>query len=125
MDKITLSDGEWKLMNLLWEKEPLTIGDMVAALKGDTDWTKATVNMMLLRLIDKGAVRVEEGGRRKLFYPVMERDSAVVQEAENTLKKIRTGGIGLLISTMAKKSELTEKEIDDLYLMLKKGAKKD
>ncbi|MBQ1892611.1 MAG: BlaI/MecI/CopY family transcriptional regulator [Clostridia bacterium] len=124
MEKINLSDGEWKLMNLLWGRQPLTIGEMVSALKGDTDWSKATVNMMLLRLEEKGAVKAETGGRRKIFYPLLDRENAVIQEAENTLKKIKTGGIGLLISTMAKQSELTEEEIDELYLMLKKGAVK-
>ena len=56
MNKYTLSDGEWKLMNLLWEQSPLTIGGMVQALKDDTGWTKATVNIMLNRLAEKGAV---------------------------------------------------------------------
>ena len=37
MPKLNLSDGEWKLMNLLWDAAPaaLTIGDMVAALAED------------------------------------------------------------------------------------------
>ena len=28
MNKLGLSDSEWKLMNLLWDKSPLTIGQM-------------------------------------------------------------------------------------------------
>ena len=47
MKKILFSDGEWTLMNLLWEKAPRTIGDMVAALRDETGWSKATVNIML------------------------------------------------------------------------------
>ena len=50
MNNKTLSDGEWKLMNLLWDESPLTIGDMVSALRDDTGWTKATINIMLNRL---------------------------------------------------------------------------
>ncbi len=125
MNTISLSDGEWKLMNLLWDEEPLTIGQMVEALKYDTGWTKATINIMLNRLNEKGAVRVETGERRKLFYPVLEREQAVQEEAKNTLEKIKTGGIGLLISTMAKSSELTSEDIDELYRILKEGVNKD
>ena len=44
MNNKTLSDGEWKLMNLLWDESPLTIGSMVSALRDDTGWTKATIN---------------------------------------------------------------------------------
>ena len=121
MNKLSLSDGEWKLMNLLWDEQPLTIGRMVEALKDETAWTKATVNIMLGRLADKGAVRVDASGPRKLFYPLLARDDAVQQEARNTLSKIKTGGLGLLISTMTRESELTDAEIDELYRILKEG----
>lgn len=123
MNKITLSDGEWKLMNLLWDSCPLTIADMVEALRADTAWTKATVNIMLNRLTEKGAVRVQKGGRRKLFYPVLEREDAVRQEARNTLTKIKTGSLALLLSTMTRESELSDEEIEDLMRILKEGRK--
>lgn len=121
MYKLSLSDGEWKLMNLLWDKSPLTIADMVSALRDDTGWTKATINIMLGRLADKGAVRIDATGPRKLFYPLLARDDAVRQEARNTLTKIKTGGLGLLVSTMAQESELSDAEIDELYRILKEG----
>ena len=121
MNKQSLSDGEWKLMNLLWDESPLTIGSMVAALKDDTAWTKATINIMLNRLADKGAVRIDAALPRKLFYPLLARDDAVRQEARNTLSKIKTGGLGLLVSTMARESDLSDAEIDELYRILKEG----
>ena len=121
MNKLSLSDGEWKLMNLLWEKSPLTIGDMVTALKEDTAWTKATVNIMLNRLSEKGAVRIDASGPRKRYTPLLAREDALWQEAKNTLSRIKTGGLGLLISTMARESELSDEEIDELYRLLKEG----
>ncbi len=123
MARLSLSDGEWKLMNLLWDNAPLTIGAMVGALENDTAWTKATVNIMLGRLADKGAVRVDASGRAKQYYPLISRDDAVRQEAKNTLARVRTGGLGLLVSTMARDCELTDQEIDELYRILKEGRK--
>ena len=121
MNKLSLSDGEWKLMNLLWDESPLTIGAMVTAMRDDTAWTKATINIMLNRLADKGAVQIDATGPRKLFYPLLARDDAVRQEARNTLSKIKTGGLGLLVSTMAQESDLSDMEIDELYRILKEG----
>ena len=123
MDKISLSDGEWHLMNLLWDANPRTIGEMVAALKDTTGWTKATVNIMLGRLAEKGAVRIDTTERAKRFYPFIGRDEAVIDEAKATLKKIKTGGIGLLVSTMAKESKLTDDDIEELYRILKEASK--
>ena len=123
--KLSLPDGEWKLMNLLWDSSPLTIADMVRALETDTAWTKATVNIMLSRLADKGAVKIDATGRSKLYYPVLDREDALRQEAKNTLSRVRTGGLGLLVSTMARESRLTGEEIDELYRILKEGTRSD
>ena len=124
MNTVSLSDGEWRLMNLLWDSEPRTIAEMVKELKHETGWTKATVNIMLNRLADKGAVRIETGGRAKLFYPLIEREDAVIDEAKATLGRIKTGGIGLLVSTMARESKLTDEDIDELYRILKEAKEK-
>ena len=121
MNHIMLSDGEWKLMNLLWDAAPRTIGEMVNELREDTGWTKATVNIMLNRLSEKGAVRIDAGGKAKQFYPLLEREKAVKNEAKSCIGKIRTGGIGLLVSTMAQDCELSDEEIEELYRILKEG----
>lgn len=123
MLKITLSDGEWKLMNLLWEKEPMTILGMTEALKPDTGWTKATVNMMINRLAEKGAVRIDSSERTKRVFALLGRDDAVRQEAKSTLERIKTGGLGLLISTMAQDCKLSDREIEELARILKEGSK--
>lgn len=125
MDKISLSDGEWKLLNLLWEEKPLTIGQMVEALSDSTGWTKATVNVMLNRLGEKGAVKIVTGGRRKLIYPAIAREEAVRQEARDTLERIRTDGIGLLLSAMTRETKLTEEEVEELINILKEAGKND
>lgn len=118
---ISLSDGEWKLMNLLWDESPLTIGRMVEALRGDTDWSKATVNIMLGRLAAKGAVSVDTGGRAKLYAPLLAREDAVREETNRFLGRIRTGGIGLLVSAMTEGCELSDEDIEELERILRKG----
>lgn len=121
MARISLSDGEWKLMNLLWEAAPMTILGMTEAINGETGWSKATVNMMINRLAEKDAVRIDSSERTKRIYPLLDRDEAVKLEAKSTLKKIKTGGLRLLISTMAEDCELDRDEIEELTRILREG----
>ena len=51
MEHMRLSDGEWKLMKALWRRQPQTLAELVRALNVETGWSKATVFMMLKRLI--------------------------------------------------------------------------
>ena len=59
--KTNLSDSEWTLMNCLWEKHPMTITELTAALRPKTGWRKNTVITMLARLEAKGAVSHTSG----------------------------------------------------------------
>ena len=52
--RINLSDGEWKLMNRLWEQSPRTIMELTAAVRDDTGWSKNTVITMLARWRPRG-----------------------------------------------------------------------
>ena len=70
MEKISLSDGEWKLMEALWRKPPKTITQLTKELYEQTQWSKHTIITMLNRLEAKQAVRHEEGEKAKEFYPV-------------------------------------------------------
>ena len=123
MNNTSLSDGEWKLMNQLWDKSPLTILDMTLAVRSTVGWSKATVNMMINRLAEKGAVRIDASERTKRVYPILKREDAVRAEAKNTLEKIRTGGLSLLLSAMTEDCSLSEAEIDELTRILKEGGK--
>ena len=122
--KITLSDGEWKLMNRLWDDAPRTITELVAALREETGWSKNTVITMLGRLEAKGAVRHEEGQRAKLYYPVTDREDAARTETESFLDKVYGGSLGLMMSAMVDSHALTEEDIAQLSAILDK-AKED
>ena len=123
MENISLSDGEWKLMNLLWDSAPLTIAQMVKLLVNSTGWSKATVLVMLRRMEQKGAVRFEQSGRNKLYYPAVQKDGIAAAETESFLDKVYGGSLGLLVSSMATQKALSRKDIDELYEILKKAEK--
>ena len=86
MEHITLSDGEWKIMKLLWAQSPHTVGEIVKALEGETGWTKPTIFVMLKRLIAKGAVRMDDSG--KLQYDFTENDERLDLLVECGLKPV-------------------------------------
>lgn len=118
---VGLSDGEWKLMNLLWEESPRTIAQLVSALKDDTGWTKGTVFMMLSRMGAKGVVRFASGGRSKLFYPVLKREDAASHETDSFLSRVYGGSVGLMVASMAGQKALTKEDIEELNAILRRA----
>ena len=120
-EKVNLSDGEWKIMNLLWEEPPQTIMNLTRALKGDKGWSKNTVITMLNRMEAKGAVRHEEGERAKLFYPAIDRTDEALQETRGFLERVYEGSVCLMVDAMASSKSLSKQEIEELYEILRKA----
>ena len=121
MEKINLSDGEWKLMNLLWQNPPKTITHLTKELEQTTGWGRNVIITMLKRLEAKGTVCHEEGERAKLFYPCVERDGAVIEETRGFLNRMYQGSLSLLVNAMVNSSGLSDEEIEELKAILDKA----
>ena len=118
--KINLSDGEWTLMNRLWDTPGLTIAQLTAAVKEDTGWGKHTVITMLSRLEGKGAV-CHNGETPKRYSPTLPRQDAAQSETESFLGKVYGGRLGLMMSAMVDAKALTQADIDELSAILDKA----
>ena len=117
----TLSDGEWKLMNLLWERSPRTISELVRALAEDMGWSKSTIFIMLGRLEEKGAVRSEPGERAKQYYAAVPKTKLAARETRSFLNKVYGGSLQLMVSSMAGQRELDREDIAELYEILRRA----
>ncbi len=124
MAYISLSDGEWKLMKLLWAAEPRTLGELVHELESDTGWNKSTVFMMLKRLIVKGAVRMEDGGKMHEYYPLITRREVTPVETDSFLARVYDGSVSMMVSSLAGRQALSEEEIAQLKQIIEAAEKK-
>src|SRR4051794_14111134 len=84
-----ISDAEWDVIKVLWERQPLTAGQVVTALeetRRGRRWRPRTVKTMLARLVKKGAVRsrVDDEGRY-LYQAAVSRQAATRDETRSFL----------------------------------------
>lgn len=119
-----LSDGEWKIIQLLWKESPQTIIQLTKALETETGWTKHTVISYLKRMEEKGAVGYQTEGRTKQFYPLIEEREAEVQETKYFLDKVFQGQLGLLLHRMVQQQNFSEDEIEELQNILDQAKQK-
>lgn len=120
---VSLSDGEWKIMNQLWERES-TITELKNELSVETGWDKHIIITMLSRMEKKGAVSYRDGGRAKVFYPLVTREEVSMQETWGFLQKVYRGSLGMMVNAMVEDQALTEEEIKELTDILEQAKKK-
>ena len=122
---VSLSDGEWKIMNRLWESDGRTITELTAALQEETAWDKHIVITMLNRMEKKGAVVHKKEGRAKVFYPIVPRGEVSMQETRGFLQKVYRGSLGMMVNAMVEDQALSVEEIQELYDILEQAKQKN
>ena len=122
---VALSDGEWKIMNQLWESRGSTIAELTAALQEETAWDRHSIITMLSRMEKKGAVAHRQGGRAKVFYPIVPRSEVSMQETRGFLQKVYRGSLGMMVNAMVEDQALSQEEIQELYEILEQAKRRN
>ena len=116
---MNLTDAEWRVMECLWEASPRTGREATEWLGKKMGWSRSTTLTLLRRMEAKGAVASSTRDGLKVFSPLVRREDAAVQEAEDLLSRVYRGSLSLMVSSLTKKQALPQKEIDELYALLK------
>lgn len=124
MKQVGLSDGEWKLMNLLWEQAPRTLGEMVDAMKEDTGWSKSTIYVMLKRMLEKGGIEMREENGLQKYYPMLNQEETAREESRSFLSKVYKGSLSMMVASLVGQDSLSEQDITQLQEILKEAEKK-
>lgn len=116
--ELKLTASEWSALSCLWEDSPRTVMQLVADLGERVGWAKSTTITTLRRMEEKGLVRVEQTGRGKSYTPAVEREQAATAATHSFLDRVYQGSVGLMMSAMAKRQELSADEVAELRAIL-------
>ena len=119
--RMTLQESERKIMEGVWDRAPIGVVGIWNAIEETTGWSKSTVNTLLMRMLDKGLVRYEEGKKSREYYPCYGREDVAIGETRSLLDRVYSGSVGLMMSTLVDNRQLTREEIDELYVILKRA----
>lgn len=120
-----ISEAEWRVMKLLWDKSPRTANDIVETLEGSVDWNAQTIRTLINRLVQKGAIDFEKDGRAYLYYAKVKEREVQRAETHSFVSRVFDGAMKPMIAAFLEETELSEAEIDELERLLKKKKSKN
>ena len=123
MDDNKLTASEWNILNCLWEHSPRTVMQISSELEKTVGWARSTTITILHRMEAKGLVRCEQAGRGKAYVPLVDREQAEVAETRSFLDRVYRGSVGMMMSSMAQRQELSGDEIAELRAILDQAEK--
>jgi len=110
----TLTDGEHRIMEVLWQKGSATVAEVAEALAGEEGVAYTTILTMMRIMRVKGYLRCRKEGRAHVFIPRVDRDDAARKAVRQLLGKFFAGSPGELVLSFLRDDELSVEEIDEL-----------
>ncbi len=114
----TLTDGETRLMNVLWKKGRATVADVVEALPKNRPVAYNTVQTMLRILETKGYVAHSPEGRAYVYRPLIEQTAARRSALAHLVKALFDGSPSLLVLNLLEDRRLDATEAERLKRLI-------
>ena len=119
MENIKLGEAEYRLMNIVWEKGPLSAMELAGICLEQYDWKKSTVYTMLKRLGDKGVLTFEE----KVVTALIPKEQVDRMESQALLEKAYRGSVPDFFAAFLQDRKLTREEAVRIQKMIEEAMK--
>lgn len=114
-----ISDAEYAVMTVLWERSPLTAQEVAERVPGARGWSLNTVKTLLARLIAKKTIAHEADGRRYLYRPLVAQGDYVTVEARRLIDRLFGGKLTPLVAHLVERDSLSAQEVAEIGALLK------
>lgn len=111
-------------MKVLWERGNSTLAEVVKDLEGRLHWKPRTVQSLIRRLADKGALAVETSGREFRYSPAVDQDQCQHEESRSFLDRVFNGRLTPFVAGMIERDDVTKDDLAALREMLNQAEKK-
>ena len=113
-----LFDSEAKIMEIIWEKGPLSAKEISLIAADTIGWNKNTTYTVIKKLEAKGFIRRDEPGF--ICTPLVSREQMQKQETESLINRFFGGSKKALFSALIDKEDLTEEQAEELQRIIDK-----
>ena len=116
-----LPDSELEVMQAVWAcSPPASRADIKEQLAASYPIAQTTLLTLLTRLTDKGFLKAELDGQRKLFSPLISQKEYLAAQSNRFVKKLCGGNLSTFAAALCD-SGLTKEELAALREMLERG----
>jgi len=115
---VKLSEREWTVLGVLWQRDGAALGELVEALRPETGWSRNTVLTYLTRMEAKGLVSIDKNCTPHRYRAALDRSACQAKERQNFLRCVYQGAAGELVAAFLREGFISPQEREDLRRLL-------
>lgn len=116
METPKIFESEYRFACIVWEREPVTVKELIGLCKEQLEWKRTTTYTVLKRLCERGILKNEDGVVTSLYS----KEEIQYSESRQFLDKTFEGSLPGFMAAFLKEKRVSEKELEQLRDMLEK-----
>lgn len=118
MNVIQISDAEFEIMQVIWDKHPISTNEIVEETAGRKSWNMRTVHTLISRLEKKGAIKHTKAGRLYIYSPVILREDYIASESRSFVRRFYDGAVSKMVMSFIDADMISAEDMAKLKEML-------
>ena len=114
MSDLKMGTAEARFADIIWEREPITSGQMAKIGAEEFNWKKSTFHTVLRRLCERGLFKNEDGTVTSLIS----REEYYARHSEQYVEETFGGSLPAFLAAFGTRKKLSEQEIDELQKVI-------
>ena len=115
-----LTEGEWAIIQAVWDKEPCAAPTVQEALERKKEWTYSTVKTMMDRMVSKGLLKKEQIRNLFLYRSAITKKQAQSGEVMRAVRRAFDGALTPMMQFLLDSNTLSKQQLSELEAMIKK-----
>ena len=116
MDAVKLFDSELKVMDIVWEREPISAKEISLILGESIGWNKNTTYTIIKKLIDKEVLIREEPNF--ICSSKLKREQVQIAETKSLIDRLYQGSKKAFFAAFFQNEELSMEELKELKKLI-------
>lgn len=113
-----ISEAEYEVMKIVWKYAPISTNEITQRLVKTTPWNPKTIQTLIKRLVNKGALSYEKQSRMFVYTPLVEEREYLNQKSHSFLERFYGGEISAMLSAYLENDQLSQEELEKLRSLL-------
>lgn len=113
-----ISEAEFEVMKIVWKDAPISTNEITDRLVKTTSWSPKTIQTLIKRLVNKGALSYEKQSRMFVYTPLVDETEYIGQESSSFLRRFYGGRLASMVCAYLENDRLSQEEIHTLRALL-------
>ena len=114
MAEYRLGEIEMKFAELIWEREPVSSGELAKLSEKELGWKKSTTYTILKRIQERGLFQNEKG----IVTSLVSKQEFLARQSEQFVEETFSGSLPCFLAAFTSGHKLTEEEISELQKII-------